>query len=312
MSDMDEKHNNNNILNESNSSDNLKSSNSRNQFVRDIIAALRLAASGCPISSVCIDGSSIDVAGSVVWYKVSVVGGEKGSVSWWVVRRFGDFVVLNSCIEARVRSTSLLPPFPDKQAKWMIDHTQPFFIGVRRHVLANYLSRLISSNKLRSSDALLSFLTPTHEDVDLYNSASIDSTTGITSAGRLVFKADLFPSLDYQCEEITGVDVPAAQILKHDHVVYQINVENNQKRTSYQRWTVLKRYVEFYQLYQDLQKAGVDMPFLPSRSPKVVVDHLAPRFIEKRRLHIECWLKYCIRHPPTARHHLFLTFLGVI
>lgn len=57
--------------------------------------------------------------------------------------------------------------------------------------------------------------------------------------------------------EVTDVSVAAAQILRRNHVVYQINVENSRKRKTYARWTVMKRFGEFAKLNEKL-RAGLE------------------------------------------------------
>ena len=92
---------------------------------------------------------------------------------------------------------------------------------------------------------------------------------------------------DFVCDEVSNVFVTSAQIVKGGYVVYQINVENIKKRLSFSRWTILKRFQDFAKLYYDLVQAFAkhpdnlrEIPLLPSKYSKSLVDHLQPRFIE--------------------------------
>jgi hypothetical protein len=58
------------------------------------------------------------------------------------LRRFNEFVELNTAIEARVRVSWGLPPFPDKHWKIFTDHLDPDFINIRRTILENYLKKV--------------------------------------------------------------------------------------------------------------------------------------------------------------------------
>jgi hypothetical protein len=82
--------------------------------------------------------------------------------------------------------------------------------------------------------------------------------------------------------EVSDVSIPSAQVLKHDHVVYQINVCNVAKLSAFSRWTVLKRFQDFVQLdaaiRRDIQHNSEQitsqlildrLPFLPRKESKV-------------------------------------------
>lgn len=131
--------------------------------------------------------------------------------------------------------------------------------------------------------------------------------------------------------EVSDVCIPSAQILKNDHVVFQLNVENLARASggygddSHTRWTVLKRYGEF-RIMDDriraelaakhasdptaLASALSSLPFLPPKELKLMVDHLQSRFIEKRRLLLEVYLKKIIALPHVAVLDPVLEFLG--
>jgi len=47
--------------------------------------------------------------------------------------------------------------------------------------------------------------------------------------------------------EVTGVSIPATRQMS-DHVLYQIDVVNSRKEKEYAKWTVLKRFGQFYEM----------------------------------------------------------------
>ena len=59
---------------------------------------------------------------------------------------------------------------------------------------------------------------------------------------------------------MTGISIPAVRKMS-DHVLYQIDVSNERKRRSFRKWTVLKRFGQFFTLDQvvnfSLKKADV-------------------------------------------------------
>lgn len=56
--------------------------------------------------------------------------------------------------------------------------------------------------------------------------------------------------------EVSDVSIPAAQVLRGDHTVFQVNVENIAKLSSFSRWTVLKSVARDKQRRRHHQTAG--------------------------------------------------------
>ncbi len=47
--------------------------------------------------------------------------------------------------------------------------------------------------------------------------------------------------------QVTHISIPSTRLMS-DHVLYQVHMSNMRKRQSFSRWTVLKRYGQFYNL----------------------------------------------------------------
>lgn len=131
--------------------------------------------------------------------------------------------------------------------------------------------------------------------------------------------------------EVSDVSIPAAQVLRANHVVFQVNIENLAKLSAFSKWTVLKRYEEFYRLdlkirseikkietsspslsegMAEAQRLLAKLPLLPKRQLKMLTDHLQTRFIEKRRLLLEVYLRKLITIPEICNMDCVLDFLG--
>jgi len=126
-----------------------------------------------------------------------------------------------------------------------------------------------------------------------------------------------FTSRPAVSQEVTSVSIPKTQILKQDHVVYQLNVENVTKRRSFSSWTVLRRFVEFFILdrqirdnLRDKPEVCKQIPPLPERQPKFIIDHLQTRFIEKRRIVLQLYLQTLIKIPEIVSQDAVLQFLS--
>ena len=78
--------------------------------------------------------------------------------------------------------------------------------------------------------------------------------------------------------DVTSVAIPATQVLKNSHVLYQIDCTNTRRRRSFQNWTVLKRYSEFATLDGQIRQECAGRPSvlasLPALPPKVQVSDL--------------------------------------
>jgi len=121
-------------------------------------------------------------------------------------------------------------------------------------------------------------------------------------------------------DEITACRIPSAQILKHDHAIFQIHVENeNIDDEDHCRWTVMKRFCDFSDFENELRLSIMNdyphevslLPPLPPKYFKMVTDHLDETFIEKRRLLLQGFLQSICKHRLLRRHQVTLKFLQV-
>jgi len=128
-----------------------------------------------------------------------------------------------------------------------------------------------------------------------------------------------FVGLD-ENDEITAIAIPQAQVLKHDHTIYQIHVENaNICDEDYGKWTVMKRFQDFTVFDKEMRDVITNdypndmgkLPPLPPKYLKILVDHLDQTFIEKRRLLLQCYTQRLLKYPLLRRHQFTLKFFQV-
>lgn len=124
----------------------------------------------------------------------------------------------------------------------------------------------------------------------------------------------------HQNDEITACTIPQAQVLKHDHTIYQIHLENhNIPDEDHKRWTVMKRFQDFCSFDTEVRSAITNdypddvalLPPLPPKYFKILVDHLDETFIEKRRLLLQCYIQRLCKYPLLRRHDHTLKFFQV-
>jgi len=103
-----------------------------------------------------------------------------------------------------------------------------------------------------------------------------------------------------------------------DHVLYQIDCVNVRKRKSFSKWTVLKRYSQFYDMDTAVRAAYINKPDLlatlpapPARHAKLLTDHMDNTFVEQRRVLLENYLQKMIKVEAVVRNKDFLLFIGI-
>jgi len=117
--------------------------------------------------------------------------------------------------------------------------------------------------------------------------------------------------------EVTGVSIPQTRLMS-DHVLFQVDVVNARKRKTFSKWTVLKRFGQFFDLDAALRADFAEedellalLPASPQRQSKLLFDHMSPHFIEHRRVLLENYLLKLLAIPAVAKNASFLMFLGV-
>lgn len=240
---------------------------------------------------------STKISGETCFYIVNV---REGSDGWSVQKRYSQFEEFHNKIITMSLATQVPPgvELPGKRLKLFTSHDDANFIEERRCLLEAYLKRLVTVKTLASSDALIEFL----------SEGKIEVAPEETKATAKPLPDDV---------EVTGVSIPATRTMS-DHVLYQIDVLNSRKRSTYSKWTVLKRFGQFFDMDFALResfatKPGVleSMPPAPSRRAKLLFDHMDDTFVEQRRVLLENYLNRLLHCPEVVRSEIFLSFLGV-
>lgn len=244
-----------------------------------------------------------EVRDGVAFYIVNVTGSFN---SWSVNKRYSQFEEMHNELAADFAFRNKTLPkgaaLPPKEFKLLQSHLSSTFIERRRILLENYLKKLISSKETSKNATLLRFLTTDkHEYFEVPEERKTTSTSADTDDDV----------------EVTSVTIPATRTMS-DHVLYQIDVCNSKKRKSFSKWTVLKRFGQFFEMDSMLRQAFIeDLEFLeqlpppPERKPKLLNDHMDPSFIEQRRALLEAYLQKLVVIPRVVRHAVFLQFVGV-
>jgi len=230
---------------------------------------------------------------STVFYTINVYDGFN---SWAVSKRYSQFEEFHNQIMLKYPKMKL-PKLPPKKFKLFTSHVSAGFIEERRVLLENYLTRLIKT-KLSESSSLLKFLTTN----------KTKKVSEAKSAATEKVPDDV---------EVTDIAIPATRTMP-DHVLYQIDLVNNKKRKSFSKWTVLKRFGQFYEMDASIRAVFATqpniinkMPAAPQRKAKLFNDHMDSNFIENRRVLLSNYLKKMQNVPEVLRCRIFLKFLGV-
>lgn len=231
---------------------------------------------------------------------------------------------------------------PPKKPKLLVSHTHAAFIEERRCLLEAYLMKMLTVPEVMRAHTFNDFLTDNklpyvvevetstqqqqqqqnndnshhqsngHETQHSHDMNHEQSESAAASALTLSEDA-----------ELTEICIPSTRIMS-DHVLYQIDCTNCKKRRSFARWTVLKRFGQFFEMDQ-LVRASVppqgssaaterllaSLPTVPGKQSKLLFDHMEESFIEHRRLLLENYLHKMLRHPLAATNKHFLAFCGV-
>jgi hypothetical protein len=240
---------------------------------------------------------TVKVVNDAVFYSVVVKAGRS---EWTTTKRYSQFESFHTVLMNHPVSSSLpggRVELPGKKFKFFVAHDDPNFIEERRCLLEAYLKRLIAAPQVASSEALVSFLK---------TGKGPDRT--VTSDVTVELADDA---------EVTDVSIPATRNMS-DHVLFQIDVVNIKKRASFAKWTVLKRFGQFFDMHAALREslandpaAFATLPPPPARKVKLLFNHMDAAFVEQRRTLLENYLKNLLACPHVVRSEIFLAFLGV-
>lgn len=171
------------------------------------------------------------------------------------------------------------------------------FIEERRCLLDSYLNKMLKVPDVVQSDVWLEFF-------------SSDELSGFVEPP--VEQADFLDDC-----EITSVTIPQTRLMS-DHVLFMVDVMNAKKRRTFQKWTVLKRFNQFWELDAQLRADFADnehvlamMPASPQRQSKLLYDHMDLNFVESRRVLLENWMHKLLHIRAVVENPSFLGFLGV-
>jgi hypothetical protein len=244
------------------------------------------------------------VKGDVVWYVITVKGGYN---SWNVSKRYSQFEELAlalSTVKGYPKSFEL----PPKRYKLFTSHYTKEFVEERRVLLENFLKKLVSIDDIAKHDTFLKFLTTDKSD---------DTDTKATATATKTDQAAKETAASAEDVEITSVCIPATRTMS-DHILFQIDITNIKKRKSFAKWTVLKRFGQFWDMDCLVRAAFAEkldvlnaMPAPPARRAKLVYDHMDTAFVEQRRVLLENYLQKMISLVEVVRNKDLLQFLGV-
>jgi len=238
------------------------------------------------------------ITGETCFYVLNV---KEGSESWSVQKRYSQFEdfhgrLITTALAAQVPNGVELP---GKRIKLFTSHEDANFIEERRCLLEAYLKRLVNVKTLAASDMLIEFLSEGKLEV-------------VVEENKLAKSKGLPEDV-----EVTGISIPATRTMS-DHVLYQIDVLNSRKRSTYSKWTVLKRFGQFFDMDFALRESFAANPVVlemmpppPARRAKLLFDHMDDTFVEQRRVLLENYLNRLLHCPPVVRSEIFLSFLGV-
>jgi hypothetical protein len=248
-----------------------------------------------------IESISIPKAKTVdgVGFYVVRISGADGT--WLCLKRYSQFETFQQNLHAAHPRTPI-PPGSELPPKRFSFLQTASFIEDRRILLENFCRKLLAVDNYAAGECFVTFFsTDRHED------ESVKKIEADTSDAKLPNDV-----------EITGVTIPSTRIMS-DHVLYQIDVENNKKRSSYSRWTVLKRYGQIFEMdalvrveFAENPTLLAQMPDLPARQNKLLVGHMESSFVEQRRVLLENYFERMLRILPIVRNETFLSFLGVM
>jgi len=241
------------------------------------------------------------VTAGTVFYQIAVANAFN---KWGVSKRYSQFEELHVAVTTEMAGKPLpsgaeLPP---KKMKLFTTHTDPEFIEQRRCLLEAYLKKLIAIDKLAKGDSLTKFF-----------ESDKDESMGSSSVVEEKKKSNDPP----EDVEITGVTIPATRTMS-DHILYQIDVTNSRKRKTFSKWTVLKRFGQFYEMDSQVRLDFAEQPSVlnsmpgpPERKAKLFSDHMDEGFVEQRRVLLENFLQRMLDNPHVVKNKHFLAFLGV-
>jgi len=256
-----------------------------------------------PLCTVDIVSLEVDWVNEVVYYNVRIAIGDAEPV--YMSKRYSQFRALNKKLKDALPRYHL-PALPTKELIIWTDHTESRFVEERRALLEHYLREALSIKDIRESALIEEFL------------HSNEISANVARAIEEQYEANLRPEAMHVDEmEVSEIWIPNTKKMR-DHCLYQIHCANGSasERSEWNEWVILKRYRDFFEMDKNLRNElpqGVikELPALPERQSKIVVDHLDPDFIDQRRILLQNYLQKLVRIPDLQHCPAFLKFVNV-
>jgi hypothetical protein len=271
-------------------------------------------------------------------------------------KRYSQFSTLHSALVAKFcgdsNSTIKIPDLPPKSIKLFSKNSSAQFIEERRILLESWLTKILNIPEITGVKEFVEFLNQDvltgnkemkedeaaaklkqeveeqqNDDLSLIinsnnveNSLSTNTNSNANSSNNspILTHSGSGNNLGLDGEgELTGLTIPSFRIMT-DHVLYQIDCINNKKRRTFSKWSLLKRFEQFYELDSQLRRYYSitpeilnSLPLVPSKKAKILHDHSDPQFIEQRRILLEAYLIKMLKHQQARKSKDLLQFLGV-
>eukprot|EP00742_Colponemidia_sp_Colp-10_P004106 GILJ01004381.1.p1 GENE.GILJ01004381.1~~GILJ01004381.1.p1 ORF type:complete len:747 (+),score=97.25 GILJ01004381.1:106-2346(+) len=210
-------------------------------------------------------------------------------------RRFREF----DAFYRRLKEISFvrLPPFPSKSISQLQPQDSAFF-DLRQSKLEFFMKK-IAANLSVFGIYLYEFL-----DLDVTDLQIVDE--------MFKDKEQLAQDELYTCYTIC-VSQWSGRVdrYKKAYVVYTLEIEKIVKEKETRKWTLRKRFREFYNLYQQLQRrfarSTLKLPEFPSRGLGPTAD---PAALETRRIKLEQFMCELLAYPGASRAPEFKLFIA--
>jgi hypothetical protein len=224
--------------------------------------------------------------------------------NWLIMKRYSQFEEFHFNLLECVNEHGLPAgaELPGKKLKVWVPHDAPPLVKERELLLENYLKKLVSVKEICDSDLFVGFLCSDKVELDREPDKE-----------DLLLQAESLPD----DVEVTSITIPTIRMM-NDHVLYQVDVMNERKRKSFQKWTVLKRFQQFHDMDEKLRLVFADkqqildqLPVVPDKYSKLLYDHMDDHFVEQRRVLLEHYMQKLMTIYPIYYDETFLSFLGV-
>jgi hypothetical protein len=244
----------------------------------------------------------VDWVNEIVFYNIRIVMPHEEIV--YLMKRYSQFRALNK----KLKNTYIryrLPLLPPKEVIIWTDHTDSKFVEERRALLEHYLRETLNIREIREGPEMNEFI----RSNEIEHSVARSIEEQFEGLSQEIMHVDEM--------EVVSIWIPNVKKMR-DHCLYQIHCNKGDatELDDWREWVVLKRYRDFYDMDTKLHtelplEIAKDLPLLPERQSKLVVDHLDPDFIDQRRILLQNYLQKMLRVPDIQHCPAFLRFVNV-